>query len=84
MLHSFFIYNGSYIFHQSVFCQSTKLPKALITPYQTHLMAASGYYNHLLFRLQYEFKLDLHTVTDCYYQRYPSAEGQFSTTGCHT
>ncbi|KAF6039138.1 SMG5 [Bugula neritina] len=53
--------------------KNTKLPKNLVTSYQTHLMAAAGFYNHLLFRIQYEFKMSIESVTDCYYRRYSSA-----------
>ena len=38
-------------------------------------MAASGFYNHLLFKLQYEFKLNIESMTDCFYRRYSSAAG---------
>lgn len=52
------------------------MPKNLIAPYQTHLLAATGYYNHLLFRLQYEFQLQLKSAVDCFYQRYSSSSGK--------
>ncbi|XP_067932030.1 nonsense-mediated mRNA decay factor SMG5-like [Watersipora subatra] len=55
------------------FKKNTRLPKSLITSYHTHLMAASGFYNHLLFKLQYEFKLKMETMVDCFYRRYSSA-----------
>lgn len=36
----------------------------LESAFRTHLVSATGYYNHLLFRLQYEFCLNLHGVLD--------------------
>ena len=37
---------------------------SLETAYRTHLSAAVGYYQHLLFRLQQEFRLALPGVLD--------------------
>jgi len=34
-----------------------------------------GFYNHLLFKLQMEFKLTLDNFVDCFYQPYSSTAG---------
>lgn len=47
-------------------------------------MAASGFYNHLLFKLQYEFMSEIETMADCSYRRYASAAGTSNTVMSHS
>ena len=45
-------------------CHQVRHHGSLETAYRTHLAAAMGYYQHLLFRLQQEFRLSLAGVLD--------------------
>ncbi|XP_013389352.1 protein SMG5 [Lingula anatina] len=47
--------------------RTTRLSNAIESAFRTHLSSATGYYHHLLFRLQVEFGLKLEGIVDFHY-----------------